>query len=82
MRTPDIEAQIRQQPFVPFLMHMSDGSHFEIRHPEMMLISERVLGVAVYDRPGAQRATRIVMCDPIHVTRLEPINGQLTDKRR
>ncbi len=79
MRTPDIEAQLKQRPFVPFLLHMSDGSSYQIRHPEMLMVSNTVLAVGVYDEPDTPRPARIVMCDPIHITRLEPVNGHHKD---
>ena len=34
-----IEKQLRQRPFVPFLLCMSDGTAYEVRHPEMVLVS-------------------------------------------
>jgi hypothetical protein len=77
MRPNDIDTQLKQRPFVPFRIHLSEGCHYDIRHPEMLLISRTVLAIAVYDDPSADRPARIVMCDPVHVTRLEPINGKV-----
>jgi len=54
---------------------MSDGTHYDVRHPEMALISAREIVIAI--SPGAEGLPEKSMwCDPIHVTRIEPINGQ------
>ena len=29
----------REQPFVPIRVHVSDGAAYEVRHPEMMLVT-------------------------------------------
>jgi hypothetical protein len=31
---------IREQPFRPFVVHMSDGRQFAVRHPEMAAVSK------------------------------------------
>ena len=75
MRSTEIAAQLTQRPFLPFRMHLSDGSHYDVRHPEMLLVSQRSLALTTFSRPDAKMPKRIVLCDPMHVTRLEQING-------
>lgn len=78
MRPAEIQKQIKGQPFVPLRMHLSDGSHYDIRHPEMVTVSLSVISVAVFGKRNGELPERIVLCDPIHITRLEPINGENT----
>ena len=75
MRPNDIHAQLQQRPFVPFRMCFSDGSLFEVRHPEMARVSRTVIAVAVYNGGEAELPERFVFCDPVHVVRLEPVIG-------
>ena len=75
MRPIEIEAQLKQQPFVPFRMHFSDGSHYDVRHPETMLVTQRVLVLSIYGRRNSEMPERAVMCDPMPVTRLEQMDG-------
>ncbi len=76
MRTHEIEKQLRQRPFVPFRLCMSDGVSLEVRHPEMMLISRTILAVATFNA-RAKKPETIVFCDPVHIIRLEPLpNGK------
>lgn len=76
MRPTKIDAQLKQRPFVPFRMHLSDGSHCDVRHPEMILVAQRALALTIHGRPGERMPERLVMCDPMHVTRLEQIDGE------
>ncbi len=76
MRTNEIENQLRQRPFVPFRLRMSDGKAYDVRHPEMLMVSRTVLAVAIH-RPRARQPEGIVFCDPVHIFRLEPmVNGR------
>ena len=34
MRASDIRARLRQRPFTPFRIRLTDGTIHEIRHPE------------------------------------------------
>ncbi len=74
--TPEsIRERLRQRPFQPFRVFLSDGSVHEVRHPEMMLVMRREVVIAL-PRPGEEFARRAVYCDPLHITRIEPIDGK------
>lgn len=82
MRTNEIEKQLRQRPFVPFRLCMTDGASPEVRHPEMILTSRTILAVATFNA-RAKQPEAIVFCDPVHVIRLEPLpNGKTRARRR
>jgi len=81
MRTTEIETQLRQRPFVPFLLRMSDGHALEVRHPEMVLVSRTVVAVGVY-RPGDSKPEHIVLRDPINIIRIEPLDGRARPRPR
>ena len=42
MRPQDILELLRTKPFRPFRIRMSDGQHFEVRHPELAMVDQRV----------------------------------------
>ncbi len=48
MRPYEIDQQLKQRRFVPVRMHFSDGSYYDIPHPEMALVSRTVISVAIY----------------------------------
>jgi len=60
---------------------MSDGSAFDVRHPEMLMVSRTILALAEH-RPRARRAGAIVLCDPVHVIRIEPVDNGRERRRR
>ena len=75
MRPDEIRGHLHKQPFQPIRVFVSDGSHCDVRHPDLMLVSrvEVVIGLNV----GADRfPERNAYLDPIHITRIEPINGK------
>ncbi len=71
MRTLEIEKQLHHRPFVPFRLCMSDGTAYEVRHPEMVLVSRTIIALAIH-RPQARQPEAIVLCDPVHIIRIEP----------
>ncbi len=78
MRALDIHKQNKEQPFVLLRMYLTDGSHFDIRHPEMITVTRTVLGITIRGRRGNSLPERMILCDPMHVVRLEPVDGKRT----
>ena len=79
MHPDEIFAAIRRRPFVPFRLHVSDGSSYVLRHPDSILVTRNAVILAL---PGDVNviAERAVTIAPIHVTRLEeleqaPVSG-------
>ena len=81
MRTTEIEKQLRHRPFLPFRLRMSDGTAFEVRHPEMLMVSRTIVAMAMH-KPKARRPEAIVLCDPAHITRIEPVLDGDANTRR
>ena len=57
MNPEDIIELFRQQPFLPFVVHMNNGSTFEVRHPEQAMLHGEVLHVSTGS--GVQRCATI-----------------------
>lgn len=72
MSPQEIQAQLRRQPFIPLRMHMSDGSSYDIRHPELAIVTRTVIMIALYNGSDSGMPELGISCDPLHVTRLEP----------
>ena len=53
----------------------SDGAVYEVQQPEMVLVLQREVIIAL-PKPGERFPRHTVYCDLLHVTRIEPINGQ------
>lgn len=81
MNIDTLRDQVRKQPFEPFRVYLTDGSHYEVRHPEMIAVSRRDVAIPLGHRKG-EVADRLAICDPLHIVRVEPINGKAARKRR
>jgi hypothetical protein len=74
MFTPEeIQARIRQQPFVPVRIVTSAGQTFDVRHPDLIMIGRRslMIGTASPQNPSVyDQVTRVAI---LHVTTLEDL---------
>ena len=79
MRANEILRQQRTRPFRAIRIHLSDGACYDVRHPEMMTVTTAIVFIA---RPPEKDGVpdRSVYCDPVHVTRIEPIDGETPDE--
>lgn len=75
MRPEQIRNHLRKQPFVPIRVFLSDGSTYDIRHPELAAVSRAEVVIGLGDSAD-NLPEQFAYCDPIHVTRIEPINGK------
>lgn len=81
MRTTEIESKLRQRPFVPFRLCMTDGTSYEARHPEMILASRTIIALAIH-KLRARQPEGVVFCDPVHIIRTEPRTNSRSMPRR
>lgn len=65
---------LTQRPFKPFRLVMSSGQTYDVRHPEMALLTrtDMLVGIDVAD-DGVPAEFKI--CSLLHVTAIEPLNG-------
>ena len=63
---------LSHRPFRPFRLVMSSGQGYEVRHPEMALLTRTDLLVGIGDTDeGVPAAFKI--CSLLHVTAVEPL---------
>ncbi len=76
MNWEEVRNHLKKSPFQPFRVHMSDGSSYDVPHPDFMLVSRREIVIGTGStRVGAP--AQLVYCDPLHITRIEPrTNGE------
>jgi hypothetical protein len=81
MNPETLREQVCKQPFEAFRVYLSDGSHYDIRHPEMIAITRRDMAIAI--GPGNDELPdRLATCDPLHIVRVEPLNGRAARQQR
>ncbi len=72
MRREELLRLLRDQPFRPFRLRLSNGMVYEVRHPDMAIVTPSAIYVGV-PSPGAtvQAAEDIVIASLLHVVQLE-----------
>jgi len=75
MREAVLKDHLRNKPFRPFRLHVSDGASYEIQDPDnvFVLTGRIILGVEPDEAGIPQKAIYI---DPIHVTRITHTDGE------
>ncbi len=76
MRPEDLRDLLRRQPFVPVRIHLSDGTTYEVRHPEMAIIGRSTVTIGVEEQEGSGIADRMMYCSLLHIVRIEDANGR------
>jgi hypothetical protein len=77
-RPEDIQARLRQRPFLPLRIIVSEGLQFDILHPDLVLVGSRdiTIGFPGPDNPSIyDRVTRVAL---VHVVALEDIPATTT----
>lgn len=67
MNAEAIQAMLRTKPFVPFVVHLSDGEAHEVRHPENAMILKTNLLI------GFPEKDTFALCALSHVTEVQPL---------
>jgi len=82
MGPEEIKAILAERPFHPVRIHVSDGASYEVWHPYMVLVLKRQLIVGLPKSRSDQVPERYATVNILHVTRIEPVNGKGTPRRR
>lgn len=72
----DVQRRLQKRPFQPFVLHLTDGSHYEVRHPEMLLLGRRSMILGLASEPEQTVYERAIDIDLLHVVRMEPSAAQ------
>lgn len=68
---------IRAQPFRPFRVHLADGRHIDVKHPDFIARSPGGRTATIYtSKEGAETF------DLLLVTSLELLNGTVSSRER
>jgi hypothetical protein len=72
MPPDDLAAFLDKRPFEPFRIYLSDGTTYEVRHREMVLLGRRSAVIGLTDmtngRPMYDRQATVAL---LHIVRLE-----------
>lgn len=73
MRPSQLKEYVARRPFLPLRLYVSDGSYYDVRHPEAVMITQHDVGIGLgWTAEGLPERSRWI--DPLHVTRVEIID--------
>ena len=76
MPPEDVQKKLRRQPFQPFRMYLTDGSVYDVMHPELVLLGRRSLVLGLAGSPEDTLYERTVDVDLLHIVRMEHLEPQ------
>ncbi len=75
MSPEELRDALRQTPFEPFRLVMTDGTGHEIRHPDLLWVGRRSAMIGLTGDPAQTLYERAIRVDLLHVIRLEPLEA-------
>ena len=73
MTRPDLLKRARQRPFVPFRVVLTEGTAYEVRHPEQIMMARDSAVIGLPSQPEQDYFDTTVLVDLFHIVRLEPV---------
>jgi hypothetical protein len=79
MPPADLLSALRRRPFEPFQLHVTDGTVYEVRHPDLVIVAtaSAVVGIPATSLAHPQ-VERYEVVDLRHVSRLVPLGAPAT----
>lgn len=74
MNVQDFRDLLAARPFRPFRLVMSSGQSYEVRHPEVAMVTKSDLVIGV-DIEEDEIPARFKICSLLHVTAIEPLES-------
>jgi hypothetical protein len=71
MSADELLEHVRRRPFVPFVVVTTDGTRYEIRHPELLMPGRRHVIIGIPRRAEEPIMDRSVYLSLLHLQRIE-----------
>jgi hypothetical protein len=75
MTFDDLKTHMDIRPFAPFRLFLTDGTTFDVRHPELFMLGRRSAVVGLAAEPDQKHYDRWTTIDLLHVMRTEPLTA-------
>lgn len=73
MTAEDLIELLEERPFTPLRLRLTDGRSYEIRHPELAIVTPSMVAIGLSRDNGTRLAERITHCSVAHIVEVEPI---------
>ena len=69
MNMETIQELLHRQPFEPFVLRLSNGEAYQVRHPENVAVAKTRIAIAYPE------VDRIVLCSLVHINSIEALQA-------
>jgi hypothetical protein len=76
MTSEDLSIRLQKAPFHPMRVFLTDGAHYDVHHPELLMVGRRSATIGVTKVPGKKVYDYMVEVDLMHIVRIEPLEVQ------
>ena len=77
MTAEDLIELLEERPFQSLRLRLSDGRSYDIRHPEMAIVTPTIVAIGLSKGNGTPRlAERITNCSIAHIVEVEPLKAE------
>ena len=73
MRAEEFSQLVRVQPFVPLKVHLTNGTSYDVYHPDQVIVLRSRLDIGVEPDRTTGVVERVDHCSLLHVARVEEI---------
>ena len=74
LRPEKLRDELRRQPFVPLRVYLTDGKTYDIRHPEMAMVTSQEVYIGREETsPGSGVARECDSDSLLHVVRVDQV---------
>lgn len=74
MTAEDLIELLEERPFVPLRLRLDDGRAYEVRHPEMAIVTPTLVAIGISKKNGSRMAERVTYCSIAHIVEAEPLD--------
>ena len=81
MEAEELYKKIRNHPFESIRIYISDGKHYDIKYPDQIVVGKRTTHVGI-SRKREGPFQNVAIISNVHITRIEPINGKSSTRKK
>ena len=72
MRAEEFAELLHTRPFTPLRVHMTDGTAYDLHHPDQIIIQRQCVDIGVKPDRQTRVVERVERFSLLHVVRVEP----------
>jgi hypothetical protein len=76
MSADDLLQRVRARPFVPFRLVLTEGTPYEVRHPDHIMVTRTIASIGRPSKDEQSLFESVVWVSLLHIVRLEPLEAK------